>query len=54
MKREIYKFKKFNDGWWSVIKYGYNGLWGQWRGPFESEASAQIDCANASMGDYPL
>jgi len=52
--KENYKFKKFNDGWWSVIKYAYNKQWGQWRGPFASEADAQIDCVNASKGDYSL
>jgi len=49
-----YKFRKFSDGWWSVIYYISLGSWGQWRGPFNTEAEAEIDCANASQGEYSL
>lgn len=48
-----YKFRKFADGWWSVINYSGIG-WGQWRGPFKTKADAEVDCANATRGRYEL
>lgn len=53
MKSE-YKFRKFTDGWWSVIYYVSLGNWGKWRGPFDTKADAEIDCAQASRGRYSL
>jgi hypothetical protein len=49
-----YKFRKFSDGWWSVIYYTSLDSWGQWRGPFVTKADAEIDCAKASGGEYSL
>jgi len=54
MKKSKYKFRKFTDGWWSVIYYVSLDNWGKWRGPFESKADAEIDCAKASRGEYSL
>ena len=49
-----YKFREFPDGWWSVIYYGLTREWGKWRGPFKTKPDAEIDCANASRGEYKL
>ena len=53
MKSE-YKFRKFTDGWWSIIYYLSLENWGKWRGPFDTKADAEIDCAQASQGKYSL
>jgi len=49
-----YKFRKFSDGWWSLIYYASLENWGKWRGPFDTKADAEIDCAKASRGEYSL
>jgi len=49
-----YKFRKFTDGWWSIIYYVSLESWGKWRGPFECKADAEIDCVGASRGKYQL
>lgn len=49
-----YKFLNFPDGWWSVIFYTTTQSWGKWRGPFDYKSDAQLDCANASRGEYEL
>lgn len=49
-----YKFRKFKDGWWSLIFYYGHDNWGKWRGPFETKADAEIDCCAASRGKYSL
>jgi hypothetical protein len=51
---EYYKFRKFSDGWYSVIYYISLESWGKWRGPFITKADAEIDCAQASRGRYSL
>jgi len=53
MKSE-YKFRQFEDGWWSIIFYAGLDSWGKWRGPFKTKADAEMDCANASRGRYSL
>ena len=58
-----YRIKKFTDGWWSVIDWndglsplqeGSGPRWGKWRGPFDTKADAEIDCANTTKGRYEL
>ncbi len=41
-----YRVRKFADGWWSICRYAHDGQWGQFRGPFSTEAAAEMDCAN--------
>ena len=54
MKSKEYKFRKFADGWWSVIYYVSLGNWGKWHGPFLTKADAEIDCCEASRGRYSI
>ena len=49
-----YKFRKFEDGWWSIIYYFSLENWGKWRGPFNTKADAELDACSASRGRYQL
>ena len=43
-----YAIRKFEDGWWSLLRGSYGPGWGKWRGPFSVRALCEIDLVNTA------